>query len=203
MKAHDLKIAAILASLAVLGLAGCMSVDMYSQTNPQWHSQPLKRVMVVGDFEDLVYRHYAEGQMCEYIGDYSDTECLESLKYLFAGQNEDDQLTAVLNREKVDGVIYISTQSSGTTMVNRPMLFYTTSWASGFGTAIGYGGPSTVDWANYSVKPFVTNGAMIWYANADASGKPEDTIEHSSYHITRDLVKAGIIAPGGSRHYKP
>ncbi|MHB8405786.1 MAG: hypothetical protein ACYDCJ_10225 [Gammaproteobacteria bacterium] len=203
MKAHDIKVALIPVIIALLALAGCMSVDIFSQRNPQWHGQPLKRVMVIGNFEDLVYRHYAEGQMCEYIADYSDTKCLESLNYLFAGQNEGAQIAALLNREKVEGVIYISTQARGVTIVNKPMVFSTLQWSPGFSTAIGYGGPTAVDWANYSVELFVTNGTMIWYANADASGNPEPTIEHSSYHISKELVKAGIIAPGGSRHYKP
>ncbi len=100
--------------------------------------------MVIGNFENLVYRHYAEQQMCEYIGDYSDTECLQSLDYLFAGQNERPQLADVLNREKVDGVIYISTQAHGTSIVNRPMIFNTVRWPSGFSTMIGYGGPVAV-----------------------------------------------------------
>ncbi len=203
MKAWCMKIAVIFVSIVLLVLTGCMSVDMYSQRNPQWHGQPLKRVMIIGNFENLVYRHYAEGQMCEYIGDYSNTICLQSLKYLFAGQNESAQIAAVLNREKADGIIYISTQAHGTTVVNTPIVFTAMSWPSGFGTMIGYGGPVAVDWANYSVKLYVTNGTVIWYANADASGKPEETIEHSSYHISKELVKAGIIAPGGSRHYTP
>lgn len=141
--------------------------------------------------------------MCEYIGDYSDTECMQSLNYLFAGQNEQPQLADVLNREKVDGVIYISTQASGTSIVNRPMIFNAVHWSSGFSTMIGYGGPVAVDWANYSVKLYVVDGTIVWNANADASGDPDSTIEHSSYHIAKELVKAGIIAPGGSRHYKP
>lgn len=203
MKATVIKIAVILVSTGLLALAGCMSVDMYSQRNPQWNGQPLKRVMVIGNFENLVYRHYAEGQMCEYINKYSDTECLESLNFLFAGQNETGQIADVLNKEKVDGVIYISTQAHGTTMVNGPIVFTAMSWSPGFGTMIGYGGPVAADWANYSIKLYVTNGTVIWYANADASGKPEDTIEHSSYHISKELVNAGMIAPGGSRHYKP
>lgn len=203
MKSHNLKIVPIFAALVVLGLAGCMSVDMYSQTNPQWRGQPLKKVMVIGNFQNLVYRHYAEGQMCEYIGDYSDTECLQSLNYLFAGQNEGAQVAAVLNKEKIDGVIYISTQASGTAIVNTPIIFNTIRWSPGFSTTIGYGGATAVNWANYSVKLYVNNGVVIWYANADASGDPDSTIEHSSYHIAKELVKAGIISPGGGRHYKP
>ena len=179
------------------------SVDMYSQTNPQWHGHSLKTVMVIGNFQDLVYRHYAEGQMCEYIGDYSDTECLQSLNYLFAGQDEAPQVAAVLNKEKVDGVIYISTQASGTAIVNTPMVFNTIRWSPGFSTAIGYGGATAVNWADYSVKLYVNDGVVIWYANADASGNPDSTIEHSSYHIAKELVKAGIIDPGGTRHFKP
>lgn len=203
MKAHALKVLAILASLSAPGLTGCMSVDMYSQTNPQWHGQPLHRVMVIGNFQNMVYRHYAEGQMCEYIGDYSDTECLQSLNYLFAGQNEGAQVAAVLNTEKIDGVIYVSTQASGTAIVNTPVVLNTVRWSPGFSTTIGYGGATEVNWANYSVKLYVNDGVVIWYANADASGDPDSTIEHSSYHIAKELVKANIIFPGGGRHYKP
>lgn len=140
--------------------------------------------------------------MCEYVNDFSDTECLQSLKYLFVGQNQSAQLSDVLNREKVDGVIYISTQAHGTRIVNMPMVF-TTTWSAGFANTIGYGGPVSVDWANYSVKLYAPNDTVIWYANTDASGKPENTIEHSSYTITRELVKAGIIIPGGSDNYRP
>lgn len=189
--------------LAVLCLAGCASVDMYSQTNPQWRGEPLKKVMVIGNFQSLVYRHYAEGQMCEYIGDYSDTECLQSLNYLFAGQDEGAQVATVLNKEKIDGVIYISTQASGTAIVNTPTVLNTIRWSPGFSTTIGYGGPTAVNWANYSVKLYVNDGVVVWYANADASGDPNDTIEHSSNRISKELVKAGLILPGGSRHYKP
>ncbi len=203
MRSNNIRIATIFVLLALLTLAGCMSVDMFSQRNPQWHGQPLKRIMVIGNFENLVYRHYSEQQMCEYIGDYSDTKCLQSLDYLFAGQNEKPQLADVLNREKVDGVIYISTQAYGTSIINRPMIFNAVLWPSGFSTMIGYGGPVTVQWANYSVKLYVMSGMVVWNANADANGNPDNTIEHSSYHIAKELVKAGIIAPGGSRHYNP
>lgn len=203
MKVHVTKTVMTSLLLTSLLLTACMSVDMYSQSNPQWSGKPLKKVMVTGNFENLVYRNYAETQMCEYIGDYSDTECLRSLKYLFAGQDESAQISAVLNREKIDGVIYISTQAHGTTLVNMPTVLSTTLWSPSFATTIGFGGPVAVDWANYSVKLYATNGMVIWYANADASGNPDDTIEHSSYHLAKELVKAGIIASGGTRHYAP
>lgn len=186
-----------------LALVGCMSVDMFSQRNPQWHGKPLKRVMVIGNFTDLVYRSYAEDQMCDYIEDYSDSQCLQSLNYIFAGQSEPAQISEVLTKEKVDGVIYMSTQAQGTTTINKPIVLTTFNWTPGFGTLIGYGGETTTDWANYSVKLYIPSGAMIWYANTDASGKPKDTIEHSSYHIAKDLVSDEIILPGGSKHYKP
>ena len=203
MKAQSVTPAIMTAVLASLFLTSCMRVDMYSQRNPQWHAHPLRKVMVIGNFQNLIYRNYAEGQMCEYIADYSNTKCLRSLKFLFAGQNESAQVSAVLNRQRVDGVIYISTQANGTSVVNRPLVFDTMSWSPGFASTIGFGGPVTVNWADYSVKLYTKNGMDIWYANADATGKPDDTIEHSSYHIAKELVKAGIITPGGSRHYKP
>ena len=203
MKIQGIRVAKTLTIISLLTLAGCFSVDMFSQRNPQWHGQPLKRVMVIGNFANLVYRHYAEDQLCDYITQYSDTECLESLNFLFAGQNEGTQVETVLNQEKVDGVIYVSTQAHGTTMVDQPMVFNTMRWAPGFSTTIGYGGPTAVDWASYSVELFIANGAMIWHANTDASGNPDDTIEHSSYHIAKELVNAGMLATGGSHHYKP
>ena len=200
MKVRDTKyIQTFIVLITSLLLTGCFSVDMYSQRNPQWHGQPLKKVMVIGDFKNLIYRHYTEGQMCDYITEYSDTICLESLDYLFAGQGQDAQVSAVLNREKVDGVIYVSTQAHGTTMTDQPMIFNAVQWAPGFSTIIGYGGTRKTQWANYSVKLYIRSGAMIWYANADASGSPEDTIEHSSYHIAKELVKAGIILPKGRK----
>lgn len=191
-------------AVLVIAVTACFSgVQVFSQRNPEWQGQPLKRLMVIGNFANLNYRHYAEDQICEYIRDYSDTECLESLTYLFAGQNESAQVAAVLDREKIDGIIYISTQAHGTTTVNQPIVMDTVKWAPGLFTTIGFGGPTSVDWANYSVQLFVPNGTMIWQANADASGSPNDTIEHSSYRISRELVKDGVISPGGGRHYKP
>lgn len=190
-------------AMLALVIAACGGgVQVYSQRNPEWQGQSLKKVMVIGNFDNLIYRHYAEVQMCEYISDYSDTQCLESLQYLFAGQNESSQVAAVLDREKIDGLIYISTQAHGTTTVNQPMVFDTVKWAPGLFSTIGFGGPTSVDWANYSVKLYIPNGAMIWQANADASGNPNDTIEHSSYRISKELVNDGVIAPGGSDHYK-
>jgi len=159
--------------------------------------------MVIGDFTSLVYRHYAEVQMCEYISDYSDTVCLQSLDYIFAGQDSSTALAATLSKEKVDGVIYISALARGTTTVDQPVVLNVMQWTPGFATAIGYGGPTTVDWANYSVKVYLPDGLAIWYANADASGNPNDTIEHSSYSIAKELVKDGVIFAGGGRHYKP
>ena len=205
MKFRESRFATKLGSMVLLGvvLAACNDVKIFSQRNPAWQGQALKKVMVIGDFDNLNYRHYAEGQMCEYIADNSDTECFESLKYLFAGQNESAQIAAVLDREKIDGVIYISAQSRGTTTVDTPMVFDTVRWAPGLFSTIGFGGPTSVDWANYSVKLFIPSGAMIWQASADASGNPDDTIEHSSYRISRVLVDDGVLAPGGSDHYKP
>jgi hypothetical protein len=188
--------------LLAVAVVACNDVKIFSQRNPQWQGQPLKKVMVIGDFDNLNYRHYAEGQMCEYIADNSDTECFESLNYLFAGQSESSQIAAVLDKEKIEGMIYISAQSRGTTTVDQPMVFDTVKWAPGFFSTIGFGGPTTVDWANYSVKLFIPSGAMIWQASADASGNPNDTIEHSSYRISRVLVDDGALAPGGSDHYK-
>jgi len=189
--------------ITALIVTACGSVETYTQRNPEWHGQPLNRVMVIADFTSLVYRHYAESQMCEYISDYSDTTCLQSLDYLFAGQDNSTTLAATLSKEKVDGVIYISALARGTTTVNAPVVLSVMQWSPGFATAIGYGGSATVDWANYSVKVYLPDGLAIWYANADASGNPNDTIEHSSYAISKALVKNGIIFPGGGRHYKP
>lgn len=176
---------------------------MFAQRNPDWKGRPLGKVMVVGDFANLVYRHYAEGQMCEYISDYSDTTCLQSLDYLFAGEHSSTALATVLSKEQVDGVIYISAMAHGTTTINRPIVLSAMQWSPGFVTAIGYGGPTTIDWANYSVKLYIPDGTVVWYGNADASGNPDETIEHSSYYISRELVKDGIIPPGGGRHYYP
>jgi hypothetical protein len=205
MKFDGLKSAAKIFAMALLGfaLAACMrDVKIFSQRNPQWQGQPLKRVMVIGNFQNLIYRHYAEGQMCEYIGDYSDTECFESLKYLFAGQNESAQVAAVLDKQQIDGVIYISTQAHGTTTVDQPTVFETVKWAPGLFSTIGFGGPTSVDWANYSVQLYIPSGALIWQANADASGDPNEMIEHSSYKISRELIDDGVIPDGGGRHYK-
>ncbi len=42
MKLQYKNAAAVLIIFAPLVLASCMSVDMFSQRNPQWHGQPLK-----------------------------------------------------------------------------------------------------------------------------------------------------------------
>ncbi|MGA9854405.1 MAG: hypothetical protein WBR29_03905 [Gammaproteobacteria bacterium] len=178
-------------------------MNIFTQRNPEWHGQPLRRVMVIGDFTNLVYRHYAEGQMCEYISDFSDTVCLQSRNYQFAGQDTSTMLATTLIKEKVDGVIYISALERGTTTVNQPVVLNIMPWNPGFATATGYGGSTTVDWENYSVKVYLLDGLAIWNANARASGNPADTIEHSSYSISKGLVRDGVILTGGVRHYKP
>src|SRR5580698_4389898 len=125
--------------VAALTLTACGSVQTYTQRNPEWQGQPLNRVMVVGDFTNLVYRHYAEEQMCEYISDYSDTVCLKSLDYVFAGQDNSTALAEILSKQNVDGVIYISALARGTTTVDQPVVVNVMHWSPGFATAIGYG----------------------------------------------------------------
>lgn len=187
----------VLLVLLLLVVTGCSSVsEIYSQKNPEWSGKRFDRVMVIGDFINLVYRKNAESELCDAISEVSSTACYRSLDYVFAGDDEASEITEAMNENQIDAMIYVSNLKSGADLVSSPTLMTATSWTTGLISGIAFGGTSSVNWSNYSFKVYTPNGAIIWNGSVNASGDDKDEfIEDSSEEVASKLVESGIIEP--------
>lgn len=178
-------------------LAACVSTEIVAvPEHPLAH--PIKVVLVEAEIQDLVFRQYAEDQLCEYINDDSPVTCLQSLNYFPPGQKYTaTQTSQTFERLHVDAVVYIrstsgyaavSTQSGNTTTTLGGI---TPSAASGVGTS-----------GNFNFRVVQTaDEQTIWYADVDARQRSRlshsdymDLIEGSAETAAEKMVHDGLFA---------
>lgn len=190
-------------------LLGCARTEMTSLANPAFAGQNFSTLLVEGGFADLEHRQYAEDQLCEYLADFSNIRCVESLKIFFPGQSyTQGQINSKLAELHVDGILFLRPTNSGVSSAYIPPTTYTTGSASVYGNTV-YGSTTTQSVGGFSVlKPWASfqailysaaNDKIAWYGTADSSGnafaKWDDLIESAAEKTAKKLVADGVLRP--------
>lgn len=215
----------VIALLIPLLVLGCASTDMVSMANPAFAGHRFTTLLVEGGFADLGQREYAEGQLCEYLADYSDVKCIESLKVFFPGEKYTSvQIASQLAELHVDGILMIKPTNSGvvsayippTTQTTFNGTAFTNGSVSSYGnTAYGssttnlYGSSTTYTYGGFNVnKPWAVSQVILystgsdkvaWEAGASSRGnafsKWDDLIESTAEKAAKKLVADGVLQP--------
>lgn len=185
-------------ALLVLGNA-CVSVDFTSRLSPAYDGAPLGKTVVLGEYEDLAVREFAESKLAWAL-EQRGCESVKWLDLFFVGDNYDaDALAATLDREHVEAVLILGTTDLGSTLHYIPQTQHTTSTA--YGTANTRGNTTTArvhgesttyttgghnvskPWATYEATLIEVNGwRTLWVASGRAKG--------NAYVNHRDLLTA-------------
>lgn len=188
---------------------GCASTSMTSEANPEFAGHHFTTLLVEGGFSDLGQRQYAEDQLCEYLADYSDVQCIESLKIFFPGEKYTwAQISSRLSELHIDGVLMLKPTNSGVVSAYIPPTTYTTGSASVYGDTV-YASSTTQTFGGYNfLKPWASfqailystsNDKIAWYATADSKGnafaKWDDLIESAAERTAKKLVNDEVVQP--------
>ena len=159
-------------------MAACASTQMTSMLNPEWQSQPYRRILVFFATDDLELRRSFETRFQEH-NPIPDVEFIPAFAVLFPGRTYTDlEVTEVLKRAGVDAALVVMQGQSGASTATLPATATTgcTLWRTSQGclqteTTVSGGGTLHKPWADYSVFLIdLEDTQTIWVATASSSG---------------------------------
>ena len=195
----------------------CVTVKVYSQLNPDIHPPVLKHILVVGNFQDIVWQHQFEDQIGDAItnlgSDLPNLFVMKSYKYIFQGyRDRPDEYEDFIKKAGIEAVLVVKIKSyeeNSSEFQITPQYQTTKGTFTPNGYGIDYNSMTTThggDTIQVNKSKFlarmdlidVTTKVIIWTSEAYVSTSSvgpfnEDGLSEYAWDSADDLIKTGIL----------
>ena len=189
---------ALVVLLVILFAVGCATgrSEMTSQVNPAHGEREFTRVVVLGNFQSLEYRHEAEIVFCEDLGYMAEGDCLLAHEIFFPAQEyTEEQISERFRELDVDALIVLKPTDRGTFTSHVPQTSYTTTTAAA--TVNTFSGSNVTQsfnveqpWGHYEVILYsVPEDQVVWYATAESTGSSHAGSKHLVGSVAEKAVE--------------